>query len=62
MNNGDNMREHHGTPGKPASFLIGLVVVLIVLAIPAGIGLAIWYENVAWLILSVVAFIIMYAG
>jgi len=44
------------------SAAINAVVVTIVLCLPAGIALALYTGDPAWLFLSLLAFIVLYAG
>lgn len=43
-------------------FLLSAVVVVIIALIPVGIGLAIYFDNPNWLILSVIGLIFGLAG
>lgn len=49
---------------KPSrsDFIVGGVLAAIAIGFFGGIGLAIYYDNPAWLIVSLVSFCVMYAG
>jgi hypothetical protein len=44
------------------TIIANIFVLVLVAAMPVGVGLAIWADNPGWLWLSLAAFIVVYAG